>query len=154
MRPFLIAIASLTILNSAEEPKLLDWMNNIAQAQLAERGKKIAAIRTIDQARERQKWVREKVLQLIGGLPDYNGALNPRTTGSLDGGTFTIDKVAFESLPSYWVTANLYLPKSPGKHPAVLFALGHWNEGKPAAQRIAANLANKGFVVLAFDPMG
>ena len=154
MRPFLIAIASLTILNSAEEPKLLDWMNNIAQAQLAERGKKIAAIRTIEQARERQKWVREKVLQLIGGLPDYNGALNPRTTGSLDGGTFTIDKVAFESLPSYWVTANLYLPKSPGKHPAVLFALGHWNEGKPAAQRIAANLANKGFVVLAFDPMG
>lgn len=154
MRPFLIALASLTILNAAEEPKLLDWMNNIAQAQLAERGKKIAAIRTIEQARERQKWVREKVLQLIGGLPDYNGALNPRTTGSLDGGTFTIDKVAFESLPSYWVTANLYLPKSPGKHPAVLFALGHWNEGKPAAQRIAANLANKGIVVLAFDPMG
>ncbi len=154
MRTILIALVSLTILKAADEPKLLDWMYNIAQAQLAERGKKIAAIRTIEQARERQKWVREKVLQLIGGLPDYTGALNPRTTGTLDGGTFTIDKVAFESLPSYWVTANLYLPKSPGQHPAVLFALGHWNEGKPAAQRIAANLANKGIVVLAFDPMG
>ena len=154
MRYFTLAIAAASLLPGAEEPKLLNWMNNIAQAQLAERGKKIAAIKTIEQARERQQWVRRRVLELIGGLPDYTGPLNSRTTGTLDGGTFTIEKIAFESLPSYWVTANLYLPKSPGKHPAVLFALGHWTEGKAAAQRIAANLANKGLVVLAFDPMG
>ena len=154
MRYFTLAIAAASLLPAAEEPKLLNWMNDIAQSQLAERGRKIASIKTIEQARERQQWVRQRVLELIGGLPDYSGPLNPKTTGTLDGGTFTIEKVAFESLPSYWVTANLYLPKSPGKHPAVLFALGHWTEGKPAAQRIAANLANKGLVVLAFDPMG
>ena len=154
MRSLAITLATAAALTAAEEPKLLDWMNNIAQAQLAERAKAITAIKTVEQAQKRQQWVKQRILALIGGLPDYNGALNAKTTGTLDGGTYTIDKVAFESLPSYWVTANLYLPKSAGKHPAILFALGHWNEGKPAAQRIAANLANKGFVVLAFDPMG
>ena len=154
MRSIAIALTLASFASAAEDPKLLDWMNNIAQAQLAERAKAINAIKTVEQARKRQQWVKQRILELIGGLPDYSGALNAKTTGSLDGGTYVIEKVAFESLPSYWVTANLYLPKSTGKHPAILFALGHWNEGKPAAQRIAANLANKGFVVLAFDPMG
>ena len=46
------------------------------------------------------------------------------------------------------------MPKTGGKHPGVLLPLGHWDEGKPAVQRIAANLAMKGFVVLAYDPTG
>ena len=32
--------------------------------------------------------------------------------------------------------------------------MGHWQPGKPYAQRIAGNLARKGFVVLAYDPVG
>ena len=42
----------------------------------------------------------------------------------------------------------------PGRFPGVLFPLGHWENGKPAVQQIAANLAMKGFVVLAYDPLG
>jgi dienelactone hydrolase len=60
----------------------------------------------------------------------------------------------FESLPGYWVTANLYAPKSSGPHPGILIPLGHWEQGKPAAQRMAGNFALKGFVVLAYDPVG
>jgi cephalosporin-C deacetylase-like acetyl esterase len=98
--------------------------------------------------------VRAKVLELIGGLPEYNGPLNARVTGNLDLGDYTVEKIVFESLPKYFVTANLYLPKSAGRHPAVLFPLGHWEQGKPAAQLMAGNLALKGFAVLAYDPMG
>ena len=45
-------------------------------------------------------------------------------------------------------------PTSPAVIPAVLLQAGHTQEGKPEGQRLAANLALKGFVVLAFDPVG
>ena len=91
---------------------------------------------------------------LIGGLPDYNGPLNPRITGRLQGENYVIEKVIFESLPGFYVTANLYRPSQPGRYPGILLQAGHTQEGKPEGQRLAANLALKGFVVLAFDPVG
>jgi hypothetical protein len=130
------------------------WITSVAKAQLATRKAGIQKIRTRAEAEEHQKRTRAKILEVFGGLPADRGPLNARTTGVLDAGSYKIEKVMYESLPKYWVTGNLYLPKSPGKHPAVLYAIGHWNEGKPAAQRMAANLAMQGFVVLAFDPMG
>ena len=33
-------------------------------------------------------------------------------------------------------------------------SMGHWESGKAAGQLISANLARKGFVVLAYDPVG
>jgi cephalosporin-C deacetylase-like acetyl esterase len=62
--------------------------------------------------------------------------------------------VIYESLPGFYVTANLYRPNAPGRYPAVLMQSGHTQEGKPENQRVAANLAVKGFVVLCFDPIG
>ena len=67
---------------------------------------------------------------------------------------FVIENVIFESLPDYYVTANLYRPDREGRHPAVLMSMGHWEAGKPAGQLLSANLARKGFVVLAYDPVG
>ncbi|MFB3828533.1 MAG: alpha/beta hydrolase family protein [Bryobacteraceae bacterium] len=132
----------------------LKWMDGIAQRQLDAREAAIAKIRTPEEARARQQWARAKILELLGGLPDYKGPLNARVTGTLDRPRYVIEKVIFESLPKYYVTANLYRPKRQGKHPGILFAMGHWQQGKPAAQRTAANLAMKGFVVLAYDPVG
>ncbi len=130
------------------------WITSVAKAQLATRKAGIQKIRSRAEAEEHQKRTRAKILEVFGGLPADRGPLNARITGVLDAGAYKIEKVMFESLPKYWVTGNLYVPKTPGKHPAVLYAIGHWNEGKPAAQRMAANLAMQGFVVLAFDPMG
>ncbi len=130
------------------------WLDAEAQRLLQTRRAAIAQLKTRADAEAYQKQAREKLLRVIGGLPDYAGPLHAKVTGTLTAPTHTIEKVAFESLPGLWITANLYLPKAPGKHPAVLFALGHWNEGKPAAQRMAANLAAKGIAVLAFDPLG
>ena len=133
---------------------LLRWMDQIAQRQLRERKSEISAIRTVADAERRKKSVREKILRAMGGLPDYKGPLNPRTTGAIHGDAFTIEKLQYESLPGFFITADLYRPNKPGRYPGILLQSGHTQEGKPELQRGAINLALKGFVVLAFDPMG
>ncbi len=152
---FLICICTLNLAPlGAGDDRLLQWMDRIAQQQLSEREATIARIRTVGEAKARQAWVRAKILELLGGLPDYNGPLNARVTGRIERSRYTIEKVIFESLPEFYVTADLYLPKEGGKHPGVLMPMGHWEQGKLAAQPMAANLAMKGFVVLAYDPVG
>jgi cephalosporin-C deacetylase-like acetyl esterase len=133
---------------------LLRWMDQIAQEQLQRRESAIALIRNAADAERRKQWVRQTILSLLGGLPDYSGPLNPRITGRLQSENYVIEKVIFESLPGFYVTANLYRPNLPGRYPGVLLQAGHTQEGKPEGQRVAANLALKGFVVLAFDPVG
>jgi len=149
---------SLAALNVRAQPPaqdpLLVWLDRIAQQQLQRRAQAIAEIGTVAGAEQRKEWARTKILELIGGLPGYDGPLNAKITGRINGDSAVIEKVIFESLPNYFVTANLYRPNRAGRHPAVLFPLGHWDEGKVAAQLMAANLAAKGFVVLAFDPVG
>jgi cephalosporin-C deacetylase-like acetyl esterase len=129
-------------------------MDRNAQEQLQRRENAIAEIHTVADAERRKKLVRERLLEILGGLPDYHGPLNPRVTGRIQNESFTIEKVIFESLPGFFVTANLYRPNRPGRYPAVLLQSGHTQEGKPEPQRLAANLALKGFVALAFDPIG
>src|SRR5437879_8817697 len=129
-------------------------MNKIAQQELQARENAIAQIRTVSDAERRKQVVREKILQILGGLPDYNGPLHARITGRIQAEGYGIEKIIFESLPGFFVTANLYRPNQPGRYPAILFQSGHTQEGKPEPQRAAANLALKGFVVLATDPIG
>src|ERR1051326_5877650 len=69
-------------------------------------------------------------------------------------GSYVVENVQFESLPQFLVTANLYLPSTPGRHPAILMQIGHWDEGKTFEENFSAVFAAKGFVVLAFDPIG
>jgi len=129
-------------------------MNGIAQQELDGRVAAIATIHTVEQADARKRTVREKLLEDIGGMPNYSGPLKARVTGQLHSDGYTIEKVIFESLPGFYVTANVYRPNQPGRYPAVLMQSGHTQEGKPENQRMAANLALKGFVVLCFDPLG
>src|SRR5437868_8574761 len=133
---------------------LLRWMNKIAQQELQARENAIAQIRTVSDAERRKQVVREKILQILGGLPDYNGPLHARITGRIQAEGYNIEKVIFESLPGFFVTANLYRPNQPGRYPAILLQSGHTQEGKAEPQLLGANLALKGFVSLAFDPIG
>ena len=130
------------------------WMDAIAQQQLDARESVINGIHTTAEAEKRKRYVRSKILELLGGLPDYDGPLNARVTGQIREPGFVLEKIIFESLPHVYVTANLYRPEKAGKYPGVLLPLGHWDYGKGAVQRIAGNLALKGFVVLTYDPFG
>ena len=150
---FLFLISPLSAQAPARDPLLL-WMDQIAQHQLDERDAAVAAIHTVANAERRQKIVREKVLAAMGGLPDYKGPLNAKVLGHIQADGYVIEKIIFESLPHFYVTANLYRPNQPGRYPGILLQSGHVQEGKPESQRVAANLALKGFVVFAFDPIG
>src|SRR5439155_13783788 len=161
MRLTTIVLLGITFLNPSslaaqapiQEP-LLRWMNQIAQQQLQRRESTIVEIRTVADAERRKKWVRETLLEILGGLPDYHGPLNPKITGRIEAESYTIEKVIFESLPGFYITANLYRPNQAGRYPAVLLQAGHTQEGKPEAQMVAANLAMKDFVALTYDPVG
>lgn len=139
---------------SAIKDPLLRWMNSIAQNELQQRQRVIDQIHTVAEAEKRKEFVRKKLLEDIGGLPDYNGPLNAKITGEIHADGYTIEKVLFQSLPNFYVTGDLYRPNQPGKYPAILYQSGHTQEGKPEPQRAAANLALKGFVVFATDPIG
>jgi len=68
----------------AAEDRFLDWMNQIAQQQLDKREAAVRAVQSVDQAEARKGWVRAKILELIGGLPDYSGPVNARATGRIE----------------------------------------------------------------------
>src|SRR2546425_1160501 len=140
-----VAFLALSSMSAQEIPygPLVSWMNETAQRQLQQRAEMISQIHSVAQAEKRKKEVRAKLLEVLGGLPDYKGPLHARITGQLSSDTYTIEKVIYESLPGFFVTANLYRPNRPGRYPAVLLQSGHTQEGKPENQRLAANLPMK-----------
>ncbi len=153
MKLLLLAWIVTVSAGAAPDPFLL-WLDRIAQAQLDHREREIAAIHDKAGADRRKEYVRQKLFEILGGLPTESGPLNPRVTGQLAADGYTIEKILFESLPGFYVSGNLYRPNQPGRYPGVLVPIGHTQEGKPEGQLLAANLARKGFVALAYDPIG
>jgi len=132
------------------------YLKEKAPALLDGRQRAIARIATMDDLKARQQYLRERMLSYLGGLPERT-PLNPHTVGTLDRGDYRVEKIVFESRPAFYVTANLYLPKSGrAPYPAILFPLGHERGAKAhqAWQRCLAGLARRGFVALAWDPLG
>jgi dienelactone hydrolase len=112
------------------------------------------AIETPAQLAEHQKRMRRFFLEKVGRFPRRT-SLNARIVGRLKRRDFGIEKVIFESQPQHYVTANLYLPATPGPHPAVLVCCGHNDEGKAAVphQRLCALLARNGLAAFCYDPI-
>ena len=62
--------------------------------------------------------------------------LNARITGQMKFADYRIEKIIFESQPGFFVTAALFLPLTPGPHPAVV--LLHGRSG-PYSSKVNAN---------------
>jgi pimeloyl-ACP methyl ester carboxylesterase len=113
------------------------------------------AIHTEQQLLHLQDELRAKLLQMIGGLPEEKTDLHPRITGKIEMDGFSIEELIFESLPGVYVTALVYVPDDhSAKHPAVLLPAGHAANGKNSYQELSQRLAKRGYVVLAWDPVG
>ncbi|MCC6342470.1 MAG: acetylxylan esterase [Bryobacterales bacterium] len=136
---------------------LRGYLQRIAMEQLAARRQRIASIRTGAQFEQRKAEVRRQLLSMMGGLPTTRGPLNLRRTGTLQREGYRVEKVIYESLPNFFVTANLYVPET-GKppYPAILHPTGHSLTAKTRAfyQSISLGLVKNGFVVLTYDPTG
>ena len=147
---------------SVEDVALPDYTHDLERylvrvAGEARRRRKqlVDAISTAQAILERQRGVTEQVWKMLGG-PLERSPLNARVTGIVERHGYRIEKLVFESRPRLYVTANLYVPATEGRHPAILGPLGHSPNGKawPSYQKLFSNLARKGYVVLAYDPFG
>ena len=105
---------------------------------------------------ERQAFVKDKILELVGPFPEKT-PLNPKITGTIKKDGYRVDKIVFEAMPGYYVTGAIYVPEGiKGKIPAILNVCGH----NPDAFRMAIyqvinyNLVKKGMIVFAIDPPG
>jgi dienelactone hydrolase len=100
--------------------------------------------------------LRERLEAAWGGFPKEPAPLEPRILETLDRPAYRIEKLTFQTFPGVWMTANAWVPKRPGKLPAVLCVHGHWQGAKqdPHVQARCAGLATLGFFVLAVDAFG
>jgi len=135
---------------------------------LTEEGAKNKLIQFASTYSDRESWqhraqqIKEGILKgskldhLPGRCP-----LNPirRDRKVLNG--YTVENVAFESLPGFYVTGNLYLPATfSGNIPGVLCPHGHWNKANDYGrfrfdmQKRCATLAKIGVAVFAYDMVG
>ena len=129
------------------------YLNDIGYKMLAERAKRVAAIETKEQAIARRDEVRRRIVELVGGIPATTGPVNAKSFDSIKEDGFTIENIAYESCPNYWVTANVYVPDGKGPFPAMIIAPGH-GAGKASQYTWSANFARAGMLVLSIDPMG
>lgn len=127
-----------------------------ARELFAERDAAVAGLDSRDRIEDRQRYVRERFLEALGGFPERT-PLEARTTGTLERDGYRVEMVVFESLPGFHVTANVYVPeRGAPPWPAVLGVAGHSAVGKASAtyQHAWIALARRGFLVLAYDPPG
>jgi len=81
----------------------------------------------------RSQNLRQQISVALGLWPmPQRTPLNAVVFGKLECGDYTIEKVFFESVPGFYVTGNLYRPKSEKlcRHPAILSPHGHWENGR------------------------
>ncbi len=139
------------------EEMLADYMNTQARAMAEKCRARLSSIQSQADLAQWQEETRRAFLALIGGLPGERTPLNARVVGEFSRPGYLVRKVIFESLPEFYVTANLYVPTE-GKppYPGVLLPIGHSRNGKAYAtyQNLYIGLAKRGYVVLTWDPVG
>jgi len=114
------------------------------------------------QWKERAKRIREGILRGAELLPmPKKCPLNPIIHNNREYEGYTVENVAFESLPGVFVTGSLYRPlEGKGPFAAVLCPHGHFSDPndygrfRPDQQKRCATLAKMGAVVFAYDMVG
>jgi hypothetical protein len=108
--------------------------------------------------RDRAQQLREQMLVALGLWPMFGKTpLNPKITGKLDRGDYTIEKVVLETFPGFTLSGNLYRPaKVTGKIPGMLCPHGHWSDGRvnPEVQPRCVRWAKLGCAVFMYDMVG
>jgi len=113
-------------------------------------------LQTAADVRARNVFVREKLLQMLGGLPQ-KFPLRSVTVKAAEKDGYRVENIMFCNHPDFWVTGNLYLPtSSSGPFPGIISPCGHYPLARmvPQYQSAYISLAKSGFAVLAYDPIG
>ncbi|MEN8230132.1 MAG: acetylxylan esterase, partial [Bacteroidota bacterium] len=141
---------------SDAENSLYKYFCSTAFQQLEERKTTVDKLQTKEEWLKRQWDVRARLLDIAGPFPEKT-PLNVRVTGTIQKEGFRVEKLIYESMPNYFVTAALFIPDNlKGKAPAILNPIGHSTMSfrRDIYQHTIINLVKKGFIVLAYDPIG
>lgn len=121
----------------------------------------LADFRSKEEWEQHRARVKRQILSAAGLDPmPVRTPLNAQRFGKLERDGYTVEKVLLETWPGFFLGGNLYVPTTPGKHPAIVSPHGHWNYGRLEHQPLAsvptraANLARRGHVVLIYDMVG
>jgi dienelactone hydrolase len=116
---------------------------------------------TLAEWQARAAHLRRRLLVSAGLWPTPERcSLNPRVTGRIEHGDYTIENVFFESWPGFYVCGNLYRPKMPGPHPGLLCPHGHWSHGRLHDEERGSvparciTFARQGYAAFAYDMVG
>jgi len=115
-----------------------------------------AQLHTAADMQKRNARVREDLLAMLGTFPQRN-ALQARSTRVAEKDRYRVENVLFCSRPDFWVPGNLYVPTTgKGPFPAIVSPCGHYPLARmlPQYQSAYISLVKRGFVVLAYDPIG
>jgi len=144
--------AVVPLIEDYEPEQLFLSLMRVTEEQYAERATTLDALDSADAWRQRQEYVRETLIDMMGGLPERT-PLNPRVVGVLERDGYRVENVIFESRPEFYVTANVYVPtRGAGPYPALLSPCGHSHNGKAyeGYQRAYISAAKQGYVVWIF----
>ncbi len=106
---------------------------------------------------EREKMHKEFMFMLgLDPLPERTD-LHVKTVRTIERDDYTVEVLQYQSLPGFYVAANLYKPKQgKGPFPAVLWGPGHGNGEfgtKQKRQSHAAMWARAGYICIVVDPV-
>jgi cephalosporin-C deacetylase-like acetyl esterase len=135
---------------------LLSYLTGKLNTLSAGWDQKRSLTRTAGDLEARNRFVRERFKQMLGGYPERT-PLHPVVVSSREREGYRVENVMFQSRPDYWVTGNLYIPTSgTGPYPGIISPCGHYALARmaPPYQMAYLNLVRSGFVVLAYDPIG
>jgi cephalosporin-C deacetylase-like acetyl esterase len=157
-----LRLATLVVFSAAALAQTVDsqqefwnFLETRARAITARAFEETQSAPAFDRVRSRRL---EELRDMLGLLPwPERTPLRPVITGTLDQGDYTVEKLAFESMPKVYVSADLYVPKRrTGKLPAVVYVCGHSNSpqgAKTVYQRHGISFAKNGYVALMVDPI-
>ena len=137
---------------------LYHYLSGQAYDLLDKRAGIISGLSSLSDWQQRQKWIRETLLDIVGPFPEKT-PLNAKITRIVDKNSFRVEHIVYESQSGFYVTSSLFIPgglKRKSRAPVVIYCSGHSVEGYHIAyaQNEILNLVNKGFIVFAFDPVG
>ena len=121
-----------------------------------------ATYATLDAWESRASWLRDHILVSNGLYPMPEPTpLRPRASEITRGDGYTVQAVALETWPGFFLTGTIYRPADgEGPFPGILSAHGHWEHGRFEHTDLASipgraiAFARQGYVVFSYSMIG
>jgi cephalosporin-C deacetylase-like acetyl esterase len=142
------------------QPPLREMLWRDARDRLREANRRdLEAWRSVKTRADWERLRDERIAALkasLGVFPPVPERVAVQTAGAVEGADYRIERIAYESRPGLWVTANLYLPDvPPTSMPGLLICHSHHNpKTQGELQDMGITWARQGCAVLVPDQLG